>query len=208
MKKLVIQCRDYCIYSAGKEHLYDVAKFVVKENYRRHIGKYERVENTEEEVKAIYQEELLFSDISRIYIVEDRNNRMIGCIRVMRWDGESILPVHKIFNINPLKHIKSTKYSSFWHIGRFAVASCTDISNISLFKKLMMYAVHPIYREQDSYMIAECDSKLLRIMNLLGIDTVRLGSGINYLGSETIPVYANREGLSKFYLKYSCYASS
>ena len=66
----------------------------------------------------------------------------------------------------------------------------------------MMYAIYPIYQEREGYMIAEVDSKLLRIINLLGMDTVRLGSGINYLGSETIPVYADKEGLSKFYQSY------
>jgi hypothetical protein len=202
MKRVLIQCQDYCIYNAGKEYLYDVAKFVIKENYKHHIGEYKMTEKADEEVKSVYKEELLFSETSQIYIAENQNNQMIGCIRVMKWDGKSLLPVHKIFNINPLNYIKNTKYSSFWHIGRFAVDSCKNIPSISLFKKLMMYAIYPICRELDGYMIAECDSKLLRVMNLLGIDTVCLGSGINYLGSETIPVYANKEGLSKFYHKY------
>lgn len=66
----------------------------------------------------------------------------------------------------------------------------------------MIYAITPICEQQNSYMIAECDSKLLRVMGLLGISTVRLGSGVHYLGSETIPVYSNRMGLMSFYYKY------
>jgi hypothetical protein len=77
-----------------------------------------------------------------------------------------------------------------------------EIPSVSLFKQLMAYAIHPIYQEQDGFMIAECDSKLLRVMNLLGIKTVRLSNGLNYLGSETIPVYADKKGLTAFYQKY------
>lgn len=40
-------------------------------------------------------------------------------------------------------------------------------------------------------------------MGLLGIDTVRLGEGVHYLGSETIPVYSTRKGLLNFYHKFS-----
>lgn len=96
MKDFAVQNKNYCIYKAGKELLYDVAEFVVNENYRY------------------------------------------------------------------------------------------------LFRQLMMCAIYPIYQEKNGYMIAECDSKLLRIVNLSGIDTVRLGNSVYYLGSNTIPVYADK----------------
>lgn len=154
------------------------------------------------EINSIYEEELMYKETSKIYVAEDINHKMIGCIRVFKWDKEIFLPVHKLFNIDPLNYMPETENSSIWHIGRFAVDSCAGIPTISLFKKLMMYAIYPICQEQEGYMIAECDCKLLRIMSLLGMDTVRLSSGIIYLGSETIPVYANKEGLSKFYNTY------
>jgi hypothetical protein len=43
----------------------------------------------------------------------------------------------------------------------------------------------------------------IRVMNLLGIKTVNLGNSVCYLGSETVPVYANKKGLTAFYQKYS-----
>ena len=201
MKNLIAKNKDYCIYRVGKEYLNELAKFVVKENYKHHKA-CETGENVSEEVKSIYEEELSLAKASQIYIVENNNDQMIGCIRVTKWDKKSFLPIHKIFNINPLDYIEETKNTSFWHIGRFAIDSYANISTISLFKILMMYAIYPIYQEQDGYMIAEVDSKLLRVINLLGMDTVRLSDGIHYLGSETIPVYAGKEGLSKFYHSY------
>jgi len=201
MKNLISKNENYCIYSVGKEYLYDIVKFVVDENYKHH-SKFETVNNINEEIKTIYEEELSFAETSQIYIAEDSFQRMIGCIRVYKWDKKVLLPIHKIFNINPLNYIKETKNSSFWHIGRFAVSSNVEISTIRLFKKLMMYAIFPIYQEKEGYMIAEIDSKLLQIINRLGMDTVCLKSGECYLGSETIPVYADKEGLSKFYHSY------
>ena len=66
----------------------------------------------------------------------------------------------------------------------------------------MVYAVHPIVCDEKSYMIAETDSKLLKVMNALGIETIQLGHSINYLASETIPVCSSKNGLLLFYKHY------
>ena len=63
----------------------------------------------------------------------------------------------------------------------------------------MMYAITPICKDKNSVAFAECDSKLLKVMNLMGIKTEIIGDSINYLGSETIPVSMNYEGLKGFY---------
>lgn len=66
----------------------------------------------------------------------------------------------------------------------------------------MVYAVHPIVCDVKSYMIAETDSKLLKVMNALGIETVQIGQSINYLASETVPVCSSKNGLMLFYKHY------
>ena len=60
--------------------------------------------------------------------------------------------------------------STFWHVGRFAVESYIEATNISLFKQLMIFAIYPVLNSLNGYLIAECDSKLLREMKLTGID--------------------------------------
>lgn len=201
MKKLITRNENYSIYEVGAKYLYDVAEFVVKENYRHHKRE-SAITGMEDEIEFVYQEELSFCQTSRVYIVENKSSLMIGCIRVMKWNETNILPIQQIFNINPVCYINGIRSYSFWHVGRFAVDSCAGIPSLSLFKQLMIYAIHPIYQEKDGVMIAECDSKLLRVMNLLGIKTVDLSKGVHYLGSETIPVYADKNGLSRFYNKY------
>lgn len=202
MKQFVKRHGSYSIFKVDSQYLHKIAELVVKANYNHH-GENICSNDIEKEIQGVYMEELEYASSSQLYIAEDNSEQIIGCIRVMKWDLRHKLPIQKIFNINPLDYISNTlKDPTFWHIGRFAIDSCANVPNLSLFKQLMMYAITPICQQQNSYMIAECDSKLLRVMGLLGISTVRLGSGVHYLGSETIPVYANRKGLLSFYYKY------
>lgn len=53
----------------------------------------------------------------------------------------------------------------------------------------------------DSIMVAECDRKFVRGLNLLGIQTGLLGRGIHYLGSETLPIYSTKEWLTNFLVR-------
>ena len=62
----------------------------------------------------------------------------------------------------------------------------------------MALAIKPIVEDKNSCLIAEVDSKLLKV------DTHQVGKPINYLASETIPIFASKRGVSKFYSKYVC----
>ena len=65
----------------------------------------------------------------------------------------------------------------------------------------MVCAISPICKHKGNIAFAECDSKLLRILLLLGIKPTIVGESINYLGSETIPISLPYEGLIEFYEK-------
>ncbi len=202
MEKLIYTNGQYNIWQlTGKECLQELAEFVVKENYKHHIGDFS-YESIKDEIDSVYQEELQYIEDSTIFVVRNEASKIIGSIRVFRWDRKKILPLQKVFGINPLITIHSESNYSYWHIGRFAVDSFAGIPTITLFKQLMVYAVHPIVCDEKSYMIAETDSKLLKVMNALGIETTQLGHSINYLASETIPVCSSKDGLLLFYRHY------
>lgn len=209
MEKLICTNGQYNIWQlTGKECLQELAEFVVRENYKHHIGDFS-YESIKDEIDSVYQEELQYIDNSTIFVVRNEAGKIIGSIRVFKWDRKKILPLQKVFGINPLMTIHSESDYSYWHIGRFAVDSFAGIPTITLFKQLMVYAVHPIVCDEKSYMIAETDSKLLKVMNALGIETIQLGHSINYLASETIPVCSSKNGLLLFYKHYRglCQAS-
>lgn len=208
MERLVYASVQYNIWQLGAESLYELAEFVVKENYKHHVGGLSS-EYIKDEVDAVYEEELAYMDNSMIFGVRNAEGKIIGSIRVFKWDRKKILPIQKIFGICPLSAIHAEENYSYWHIGRFAIDSFAGIPTITLFKQLMVFAVHPIVCDEESYMIAETDSKLLRIMNALGIETTQLGDSLNYLASETIPVCSSKKGLSVFYNHYqSLYQAS
>lgn len=203
MKQLIIESGNYCIYQVCSRYLHGTAKFVVEENYKHHHNtEIVYANELENEIKSVYQEELAYQENSNYFIVENLQSQMIGCIRVMKWNMQQKLPMQKIFGINPLEHIEISDITTFWHIGRFAISACSDIPSVTLFKQLMIYSIYPICQEKDGYMLAECDSKLLQTMSLLGIKTVSLGKSLYYLGSETVPVYADKNGLKMFYQNF------
>lgn len=177
--------------------LSELAKFVVEENFNHHCQNVIPEVELQKDAQEIYNEELKYFKNSEIFVAKDINGSIQGSIRVIKWDYKTELPIQKIFNINPLDVFHSHHASSIWHIGRFATNNTNK--DRTLFKKLMMYAITPICKEENSLAFAECDSKLLRVMNIMGIKTDVIGDSINYLGSETIPVSMNYAGLKGFY---------
>lgn len=122
-----------------------------------------------------------------------------------RWNENSILPIQKLFAINPSNIKAINKIDHIWHIGRFAISK-TEKEGAILLKRLIALAIYPICQDPNSIMLAECDKRFVRGLNLLGIKTEPLGPGITYLGSHTIPIYSKREWLQLF-LEKSIYLS-
>lgn len=198
MEKVILKCNDYSIIEVGLERLYDIASFIVNENYNHHsIDGIPH--NINDEIDNIYDDEVIYSPNALYYVVIDKGGKMIGSIRTFKWDKSIKTPMEKIFNISPLEKIENSSTTSFWHIGRFVINSKVDFSTIKLFKQLMILAITPIVNDNDSYMLAETDSHLLRVMNSLGIETIQLGQSEMYLASETIPICSSRKGLLHFY---------
>lgn len=180
------------------EELLTLSNFIVKENFKHHLGailpsKYE------EEIILIFEEEISFNKNAEIFVYKDYLGSIIGSIRILKWDYIDVLPIQKNFNINPFSVIGDISLKNVWHIGRFAIKK--EVSDISLFKKLIICAITPVCQHKDNIAFAECDSKLLRMLKLLGIKTTIIGKSINYLGSKTIPISMNYDGLISFYEK-------
>lgn len=202
MHNILFKTSSYCISQMDVSELRELATFVVSQNYMHHLeGLFSG--DLSAEIEDIYQEEFQQREASITYTVRDMNDDMIGSIRVLKWDQQKELPIQKIFGISPLEAIPSASQSTFWHVGRFAIDNRKGISTLLLFRQLMMLAIEPIIKSENSIMIAESDSKLLRIMHLLGIETHQLGPSVEYLASETIPIFASKQGLMSFYKKYS-----
>lgn len=129
-------------------------------------------------------------------------SEIVGSVKVTKWNDQITMPIEKLFSINPAR-FKNNGVKSIWHIGRFAVSK-TAKEGAKLLRKLIAIAIFPICCATDSIMLAECDSKFVRVLNLLGIKTEILANGIVYLGSETLPIYSTQKWLYN-YLSHSIY---
>ncbi len=181
-----------------KSQLLDLAKFVVAENFKHHSNN-NFPKDYKSDVNAIYEEELIYYKNSEIFTVKDNEGYILGAIRILKWDYITVLPLQKIFGINPLLTISSSNINNIYHIGRFAVKK--DVRDVNLFKRLLVCIASLICKNKSNIAFAECDSKLLRILNLLGVKTTIIGKSINYLGSETIPIVMTYNGVIDFHNK-------
>jgi len=198
IKLTIMAIKNNYLERLDSDGIFDLAQFIVKENFNHHTNDELPRENFAE-VNSIYEEEKMFFNNSDIFVIKNYQGNIEGAIRVLKWNYSDILPLEKIFGINPLEIVTISPSKSIWHIGRFAIKK--DSSGINLFKKLMICAIAPVCQDENSIAFAECDSKLLRVLKGLGIKTTIIGEAINYLGSETIPVSMDYNGLINFYRK-------
>lgn len=189
----------------NKNELFELAKFVVHENFKHHFKEISE-DICSNNIWSVYKEEMSYASMSEIFVIKNQLNNILGSIRVLQWNYVDFLPIQKIFKIDPLKYANSIYFERIWHIGRFAIKKETQ--NLSLFKKLMVHAISPVCRNKGNLTFAECDSKLLRVMSLLGIKADIIGKPLNYLGSETIPICITYDGLIDFYETHKSYITN
>lgn len=197
MEQFLIAGKGYTIYESDETVLYELAEFVVRENYQHHSEL-----NTvipKEEVEHVYNEEKGLINQSRILIARNESGKIIGSIRITQWDRMSKLPLEELFGLNPLDLAISNGITAFWHIGRFSISKGSISSTILLMRMLMIYAIYPIVNEVTGCLLAEVDRKLFNVLGKLGIIVSQLAPSINYLASETIPVYSTSEAMMSFY---------
>lgn len=202
MDRFITSYNDYSVWQLAESGLYDLAKFVVIENYKHHQNLSDETMINEAEIQAVYNEEARYFHQSKIFVAKNHYDEIVGAIRIMNWNKRDELPITKLFGI---ERINNTSFKDegmdIWHVGRFAVSSGLGRGALSLFRVLMMFAVAPICKSDNGVMIAECDSKLFKTVRKLGMNVIALNDGIEYLGSVTIPMYATREGLFEFVIR-------
>lgn len=181
-----------------KNQLLDLAEFIVTENFKHHSD--DLPKDYKNNVDDIYQEELRFYENSEVFSTRDPDGSISGAIRVLKWNFIDVLPIQKIFGINPLLAVTQPDVNDIYHIGRFAVRK--DLNDLNLFKRLLACVAKLICSDKGNLAFAEIDSKLLRLLHLMGVKTMIIGESIDYLGSETIPIMMTYDGVLDFYNKY------
>ncbi len=196
MEQFLTAGKGYTIYESDADVLYELAEFVVRENYRHHS---DLNFIPTKEVEYVCSEERRLIDLSRVLVARNESGQIIGSIRITRWDKKAKLPLESLFGLNPLDFATDNKVTTFWHIGRFSITKEGAFSTILLMRTLMIYAIYPIVNEVTGCLLAEVDRKLFNVLGKLGINVSQLAPSIHYLASETIPVYSTSKEMKGFY---------
>lgn len=201
MEQPIITTVDYTVFEADESVLWELATFIVTENYYHHAKEDNLcLSDIQRMITKVYQEENELAEISRILIVRNNVGEIIGTIRSTLWDRKTKLPMERLFGINPLDCDFSKDVSKFWHIGRFAISREGSKYSKSILKTLISTITTPIQKEPAGCLLAEGDRKLFKNLKVLGIEAHQIAPSIHYLSSETIPIYSKSSDLS---VKYS-----
>lgn len=173
-----------------------LAEFIIKENYSHH---HQTNVFSDQKTKAVYEEEIYYRKNSLVFALQDSQDTLIGTIRALKWNYCDLLPLEKIFSIHPFQVIEKNFEGEIWHIGKFAIRKNEGLLPL---KKLMALAIGSVCEKEKNIAFAECDSKLLKTLYLMGIEPVIIGTPKYYLGSETVPVLLVYDNLIKFYHKH------
>lgn len=184
------------LFELKKSEISELAAFVVSQNMNHHRGAKEP-RFLESKIQTVCDEESRFAN-SRIFAARSANGSLVGTIRLLKWNGMDLLPIEKLFGIAPLDLLGTGTPAEVWHLGRFAVSREGNAFGFRLFKILMTLALSEICSSGPSLTLAECDVKLLRTVNLLGIESDVLAPPLHYLGSDTVPVSLDYSSLCRF----------
>ncbi len=199
MERTIIETEGYTIVETDGCSLEEIVDFVVKENYLHHQKSLPA--NISDEIAALIKEEQQLLSGSKFFLARDSDGRLIGCIRLHRWDSTTDLPITK-FGIRVEEVFPKEEYPNIWHVGRFAIKSRASDDAILLLKSLMICAIAPIVNTSSSIMLAEIDAKLIRSLRLMDIGLALIGKPRYYIGSETFPISARITDLIHYYKKY------
>lgn len=181
-----------------KEHLREFLAFYIIEIYEHfnYTGYTQASYNSE--LETLLKEDNAFFDNSIYYILKDIERHQIhASIRLTYWDKKAPLPIEKLFHIKP-KSLIVAEITNYWHIGRFVISRDLPNSRISILKQILFNAFYPVYTIGNGLIIAECDKKVTITLGKLGIKCIILGKPIEYICSETLPIYIKSEWLANF----------
>jgi hypothetical protein len=206
MKNLIHAHNDFSLWEIKeKNELQQINQFVLKVYYYHHLRQKVYPKN---ELLKMVQEDVDSLSNSSYYVAFDNEKQIVGTIKTQKWNQITCLSIEKDFGVNLKKLIQSLPFkpNGIYHIGRFAIDQDMIRKNanlqqnrLTILKLLMYYALISVYKEKSNIFLCECDYKLFSKLNFLGIYPQKLGIPKGYLGSKTIPVFCDYNGIKDFF---------
>lgn len=205
MKKLLENFEGYSLWVINNEkELRKLSEFVLRVNYKHHLNK---DFCPADELQKLYSEDMAALPTSNFYVVYDSKGDLVGAIKSQKWNGQTILPIEKDFNISINNFIGELipKPHEVIHIGRFAIdqikirkCNVLKMKRVAIMKMLLFYALRPVCNHSSNVVFCESDEKLYSKLSLLGVYSKIIGEPKVYLGSKTLPIYSTESGVLDF----------
>lgn len=181
-----------------KDELKELVSFVVLEIYEHFNYEDYTQKSFEDELEYLLKEDLAFFDNSVYYVLRGCiDHRIYGSIKTTYWDREATIPMGKLFDIN-VHDVLLPDYPNVWHLGRFVISRKICEDRIGILKKMLFNAFYPVSAMGAGIVLAECDKKLTMTLKKMGINSFILGDSIEYICSETLPIYIKSDWLSQY----------
>lgn len=188
----------------NQQELLPVAQFILNIYYKHHgnLNSY-----STKELDDMVREDSNTLKNSFFYIIQDEYGEIVGTIKSQKWDRKSTLCIQKDFNVDLSQFVNSLSYwpKEIFHIGRFAIDQNRIRQNnklrsqrITILKLLMYQALQPVAEDPSNIFFCECDEKLYSKLHYMGLFTERIGETKFCMGSNTVPIYCNNEGMLQF----------
>lgn len=189
---------EFYLSRLKKEELREMLEFYLIEIYEHFNYSDYTDESVETELEYLIKEDNIFFDHSVYYVLRQRHtNKIVGSVKTSYWDRKAKLPIEDLFDID-LNKVALPKCNHFWHLGRFVISNKITGDRIGILKKILFNAFYPVHTLEDGVIIAECDKKVADTLKKMGINSFTLGKSIEYICSETIPIYITSEWLYSF----------
>lgn len=206
MKELVKEFNAFSVWKiTGKTELEKLSRLVIGVNYKHHLNQRSYPDN---EFEKIYREDIQALSDSTFYAIYDDKNEIFASVKCQKWNNSTVLAIEKDFRIDLRYFIHGLNFQprEVFHIGRFVIDQDKIRKNKSLrqrrlniLKLLMYYALFPVFNNRLNIFFCECDEKLFTKLNFLGLYPKIIGVPKEYLGSKTIPVYCDYDGIKNFF---------
>lgn len=133
---------------------------------------------------------------SIIFLALDDSGNAVGTSRIIL-SGEIPLPVEKHFDIYPLAEIAEVygEIKFAVEISRFIVPQNAVVRNHEITSLLCMTMLGRLLRMGASHAFVSADYRFFRLLKILGIQFVQIGTPKFYMGSNTVPGIANLDML-------------
>jgi hypothetical protein len=206
MKELVKNFNTFSVCKiTGKMELEKLSKLVISVNYKHHLNQHFYPHN---EFKKIYQEDIKALGDSVFYAIYDDKDEIFASVKCQKWNHVAVLAIEKDFNVDLRYFIHGLGFQprEVFHIGRFVIdqdkirkSKSLRQNRLHILKLLMYFAMLPVYSNKSNIFFCECDEKLFTKLNFLGLFPQIIGEPIEYMGSKTIPIYCDYNGIKNFF---------